>query len=307
MAEGFVEVRQLGKSYGSLKAVDQLSFRIERGDVFGLLGPNGAGKTTTIEIMEGLRRADGGSVRIAGMDPQRDDFALKQIIGVQLQSSAMEERIKAKEALQLFGSYYKKALPAEQLLELVGLAEKRHTYYSKLSGGQQKRLALAIALVNDPQMVFLDEPTTGLDAQSRRNIWETVRRLKSEGRTVLLTTHYIEEAENLCDRVAIIDHGRIIAEGTPTELVRQSGVHHKIHFSVQRPLSEATIDVLVSKHGTLDCENDRCTLKVDHPSKPLIELIKLLEAEGNELTDLHLVRPSLEDVFIELTGRRIRD
>jgi len=303
----FVEVTGLKKNYNSLKAVDEVSFYIDSGEVFGLLGPNGAGKTTTIEIMEGLRKADGGSVRIAGMNPQKNDFNLKQIIGVQLQSSAMEERLKAREALQLFGSYYKKTLSPDYLLEMVDMAEKKNTFYSKLSGGQQKRLALAIALVNDPRMVFLDEPTTGLDAQSRRNIWEIIKRLKSEGRTVLLTTHYIEEAENLCDRVAIIDHGKIIAEGTPAELVTQSGISHKILFKTQTSPGEKTIHSLSDKYGKLELEDDTYRLKSDQAGKPLIELIKLLEEENNRLTDLHLVRPTLEDVFIELTGRRIRD
>jgi ABC-2 type transport system ATP-binding protein len=302
-----IEVIDLEKCYNSLKAVDKISFHIDSGEVFGLLGPNGAGKTTTIEIMEGLRKADGGSVRIAGKDPQKNDFSLKQIIGVQLQSSAMEEKIRAKEALQLFGSYYKKSLPTDYLLEMVGLVDKKNDYYSRLSGGQQKRLALAIALVNDPRVIFLDEPTTGLDAQSRRNIWEIAERLKAEGRTVLLTTHYIEEAENLCDRVAIIDHGKIITEGTPADLIKTSGISHKIMFKTENRLSEKIINSLTEKHGELEFDKDTYSLKSDRAGKPLIDLIKLLEEENNSLTDLHLVRPTLEDVFIMLTGRRIRN
>jgi ABC-2 type transport system ATP-binding protein len=190
---------------------------------------------------------------------------------------------------------------------MVGLVDKKNDYYSRLSGGQQKRLALAIALVNDPRMVFLDEPTTGLDAQSRRNIWEIVERLKAENRTVLLTTHYIEEAENLCDRVAIIDHGKIISEGTPADLIEGSGISHKIIFKTETPLSEKITASLSEKHGKLEFDKNTYSLKSDQAGKPLVDLIKLLEEENNSLIDLHLVRPTLEDVFIKLTGRRIRD
>jgi len=193
LSDFFIKVDNLQKNYNSLKAVDGISFHINRGEVFGFLGPNGAGKTTTVEIMEGLRKCDGGNVRIDGMDPQTNDFNLKQIMGVQLQKSAMEESIKPWEALKLFGSYYKKRLEVDDLLKLVGLTEKRNTYFSKLSGGQQQRLSLAIALVNDPQIVFLDEPTTGLDAQARRKIWEIIEQLRGQNKTVLLTTHYIED------------------------------------------------------------------------------------------------------------------
>jgi len=307
LQQKFVEVKGLRKNYNSLKAVDDVSFYIEKGEVFGLLGPNGAGKTTTVEIMEGLRCATSGEVRIAGFDPRKNDFRFKQILGVQLQKSAMEERIKAREALQLYGSYYKKSMPADELLELVGLSEKKNTYYQNLSGGQQQRLSLAIALVNDPEMVFLDEPTTGLDAQARRSIWEIINKLRSEKKTILLTTHYIEEAEHLCDRVSIIDHGRIIAEGTPRELIDNSGISHHIEFKTENPVSDQTIKQLSEKHGNINLDGDIYSMKSDQAGKPLIHLIKLLEKEANELIDLHLERPTLEDVFIKLTGRRIRD
>ncbi|MBD3218373.1 MAG: ATP-binding cassette domain-containing protein [candidate division Zixibacteria bacterium] len=303
----YVQVKDLRKNYNSLKAVDCVSFGIEKGEVFGLLGPNGAGKTTTVEIMEGLRKASGGEVSINGYNPQKNDFRLKQILGVQLQKSAMEEKIKAREALQLFGSYYKKSIPVDELLELVGLSEKKNTYFENLSGGQQQRLSLAIALVNDPDMVFLDEPTTGLDAQARRSIWDIINKLRSEEKTILLTTHYIEEAEYLCDRVSIIDHGKIIAEGTPRQLIDNSGISHRIDFKTENPVKDDTLSQLSEKHGKVDFERDTYSMKSDQAGKPLIDLIKLLEKEGNELTDLHLERPTLEDVFIKLTGRRIRD
>jgi ABC-2 type transport system ATP-binding protein len=307
LSEKFVEVNRLVKNYNSLRAVDGISFHIERGEIFGLLGPNGAGKTTTIEIMEGLRKPDGGNVRIGGIDPQKNDFSLKQIMGVQLQKSAMEERIKVREALQLFGSYYKKSLPADELLELVDLTDKKNAYYAKLSGGQQQRLSLAIALVNDPQMIFLDEPTTGLDAQARRSIWDIVKKLRSENKTLILTTHYIEEAEYLCDRVAIIDHGKIISEGSPRELIENSGILHKIDFQVKKPLGSAIREKLESMHGKIELRNSMYSIRSDKAGKPLVSLVKLLEEDGNELTDLHLEGPTLEDVFLKLTGRRIRD
>jgi ABC-2 type transport system ATP-binding protein len=307
LSDHFVEVKELVKHYPGVKAVDGISFHIERGEVFGFLGPNGAGKTTTIEMMEGLRSPDSGSVTIAGKNPHRHNNEFKQIIGVQLQASAMEDNIKPHEALTLFGSFYRQSLDADYLLEMVGLKDKVNNYYSKLSGGQKQRLSLAIALVNDPRMVFLDEPSTGLDAQARRSIGEIIKRLKTENRTVLLTTHYIEEAENLCDRVAIIDHGKIIALGTPSELISKSKMSHRIQFKTRDELSQSTRDELSGKFGEIEQVNGMMVLKSDKAGKPLVELIKMLEAEGNELTELMLQRPTLEDVFIELTGRRIRD
>ena len=307
MSENFVEVANLQKRYNSVNAVDGISFYIAKGEVFGLLGPNGAGKTTTIEIMEGLRKSDGGKVRINGFDPQKNNMALKQIMGVQLQSSALEERIKPWEALKLFGSYYKKSASVDYLLDLVGLVEKKNTYYKYLSGGQKQRLSLALALVNDPRMVFLDEPTTGLDAQARRTIWDIITGLKKEGRTVLLTTHYIEEAENLCDRVAIIDYGKIIAEGTPRELIDHSGITHRIAFSGKNPVDQSVVDMLSLKYGKITVADEMYNLQTDQSGQPVVDIIKALESTGNELTDLRLERPTLEDVFIEQTGRRIRE
>jgi len=307
LGETFVEVDKLVKNYGSLRAVDGISFYINRGEIFGLLGPNGAGKTTTVEIMEGLRKPDGGKVSISGLDPQKNDFGLKQIMGVQLQKSAMEERIKAREALQLFGSYYKKSISPDELLDLVGMGDKKNTFFARLSGGQQQRLSLAIALVNDPQMIFLDEPTTGLDAQARRSIWDIIKKLRAQNKTLLMTTHYIEEAEFLCDRVAIIDYGKIISEGTPRELIENSGILHRINFQVKRPLTPASLEKLEKLHGMLEVRNDMYSLRSNQTGKPLVDLVKLLEEERNELTDLHLETPTLEDVFLKLTGRRLRD
>lgn len=307
MTEKLVEVTDLLKKYNSLNAVDGITFHIDAGEVFGLLGPNGAGKTTTIEIMEGLRKSDGGRVRINGFDPQKNNSALKQIMGVQLQSSALEEMIKPWEALKLFGSYYRKSASVDYLLELVGLEEKKNTYYKYLSGGQKQRLSLALALVNDPQMVFLDEPTTGLDAQARRTIWGIITGLKKDGRTVLLTTHYIEEAENLCDRVAIVDHGKIIAEGSPREMIDSSGITHRISFSTKQAVDSKVLELLSAKYGKITLQEDMYHLQTDQSGQPVVDIIKALESSNNELIDLRLERPTLEDVFIELTGRRIRE
>ncbi len=219
-----LEVTNLTKRYGPLVAVDGVNFSVEEGEIFGILGPNGAGKTTTVEMIEGLRKPNAGSITLLGMDALRSRQEITELIGVQLQSTTLHARIWVFEALELFGSYYRRAIPAVQLLDELALTEKKDTFVERLSGGQRQRLALALALVNDPKVVFLDEPTTGLDPQARRNLWETITGLKERGKTVLLTTHYMEEAEELCRRVAIMDHGKIIALDTPDALIAQTGL-----------------------------------------------------------------------------------
>lgn len=220
MSELALRVRDLRKQYPKVTAVDGLELDVPRGEVFGLLGPNGAGKTTTLEIIEGLTPPDGGSIEILGLDWRHHGKAIRSRIGVQLQSTSLFNKITPREALDLYGSYYPKRRSTDELLDLVQLNEKADAYHITLSGGQQQRLAIALALVNDPELVFLDEPTTGLDPQARRSLWEVVRHMKSEGRTVILTTHYMEEAEALCDRLAIMDHGRILTTGKPLELIQ---------------------------------------------------------------------------------------
>jgi len=306
MSEAYVQVEQLRKTYGDLTAVDGISFTIEQGEVFGLLGPNGAGKTTTLEIMEGLRSSDSGRVSISGMELPGAFDQLKQIIGVQLQATSLYDRIKVAEVLALFGSYYEKSLSVDELLKLVSLEEKRKDYVKNLSGGQLQRLALALALVNDPRLVLLDEPTTGLDPQARQNLWTIIERMKGEGRTVILTTHYMEEAERLADRVAVIDHGKIIAMDSPRALIRLLDTGGKIVCSVAGTLP------LEQLHNTPDIakitqENGRLTLEVHDTKGALTLLLSIAGEHAIELEDLHVSRPNLEDVFLHLTGRHLRE
>ena len=223
MTTPILQVENLVKSYGSVQAVRGVSFSVEEGEVFGLLGPNGAGKTSTVEILEGLRDLDSGRVSVCGLDPQRDSQALKHEIGAALQSTSLPDKLRVMEALRLFASFYKRRRDPEELLKRFGLEEKRNTFYSQLSGGQKQRLALAMALVNDPKVLFFDEPTAGLDPQVRREIYDIIEELKREKKTIVMTTHYIEEAERLCDRVAIVDHGKVVALGTPRELKSRAG------------------------------------------------------------------------------------
>ena len=306
MAEPIIQVDGLYKSYGAVEAVRGLSFVVEEGEVFGLLGPNGAGKTSTVEILEGMRTPDRGTARVCGLDPERAGSAFKQKIGAVLQSTALPDKLRVKEALDLFASFYKDRASTEGLLKRFQLEEKRDAFYKDLSGGQKQRLALAMALVNNPQVVFLDEPTAGLDPQVRREIYDIIDELRREKKTIVMTTHYIEEAEHLCDRVAIVDHGKVIALGTPRELKAGSADKTRIEVRLARPESEA---VLTKLDGVSDCRNlnGGYALHCQRPPQAIVSLVKHLEAQGNELISLNIATPSLEDVFIELTGRRLRD
>ena len=306
MPEPVIHVENLMRSYGAVQAVRGVSFDVREGEVFGLLGPNGAGKTTTVEILEGMRTADAGTVRVCGLDPQRSGPAFKQEIGAVLQSTALPELIRVDEALALFASFYQRRRSPDELLKRFGLEEKRKSRYSHLSGGQKQRLALAMALVNEPRVVFLDEPTAGLDPQVRREIYDIIEELKREKKTILLTTHYIEEAERLCDRVAIIDHGQVIAAGTPRELKERSAGTSRIVLRLARPapLEElrALEDVAEARHF-----DSSFVLHSRRAHGTIVALVKYLEARDNELQSLEIASPSLEDAFIELTGRRLRD
>lgn len=306
MTEPILRVTNLVKRYGDVEAVRGVSFSVEKGEVFGLLGPNGAGKTSTIEIIEGLRTADGGQISVCGLDPQSNPDALKHEIGAALQSTALPDKLRVSEALNLFASFYKRRRSTEDLIKRFGLEEKRNTFYNQLSGGQKQRLALAIALVNDPQVIFLDEPTAGLDPQVRREIYDIIEELKRDKKTIVLTTHYIEEAERLCDRVAIVDHGKVITQGTPRELKQASGNNTRVEVRLARPESE---EALKSLEGVSDCRalNGAYALQCPRPPQAIVALVKYLEAQNNELVGLEISTPSLEDVFIELTGRRLRD
>jgi ABC-2 type transport system ATP-binding protein len=301
-----VSVRDLRKSYRDVRAVDGLSFDVERGEVFGLLGPNGAGKTTTIEILEGLNKADSGHVEVLGMNPASEAASLKERIGVQLQTAALYPNLTVTELLDLFGTFYAKARPTKSLVAEFGLEERQTGLTKQLSGGQRQRLSVALAMVNDPELIFLDEPTTGLDPQARRSLWDLIASLRTQGRTVLLTTHYMEEAEQLCDRVAIVDHGRILEIGTINELVGRHFRERSIRFSA-RP--ELTDDILRPLNGVsrLAREADEVVLFTPDVPATIGDLLKLTDRLGLEGLDIAVRRPTLEDVFLELTGRALRD
>ena len=306
MAEPIIQAENLYKSYGAVEALCGVSFSVEEGEVFGLLGPNGAGKTTAVEILEGMRTPDGGSARVCGLDPQRSGERFKDNIGAVLQSTSLPDKLRVKEALELFAQFYPRRADTDELLRRFQLEEKRNAYYSQLSGGQKQRLALAMALVNDPQVVFLDEPTAGLDPQVRREIYDIIEELRRGKRTLLLTTHYIEEAERLCDRVAIVDHGRVIAMGTPRELKHASAGTTRIEVRLARPPADGELARL---EGVSDCRefDGVYVLHSSRAPRTIVALVKQLEAENNELQSLEMFSPSLEDAFIELTGRRLRE
>jgi ABC-2 type transport system ATP-binding protein len=306
VAEPIIQAEDLYKNYGAVEALRGVSFSVEQGEVFGLLGPNGAGKTTTVEILEGMRTPDRGLARVCGIDPEKSGSQFKEMIGAVLQSTSLPDKIRVNEAIELFAKFYSARANTDDLLKRFQLDEKRDAFYSQLSGGQKQRLALAMALVNNPQVVFLDEPTAGLDPQVRREIYDIIEELKRDKKTVLLTTHYIEEAERLCDRVAIIDYGRVIKTGTPRELKHTSAGTTRIEVRLARPLADG---ILARLDGVADCREFDGTYVVHSTRAPqtIVALVKELESENNELQSLEMFSPSLEDVFIELTGRRLRD
>jgi ABC-2 type transport system ATP-binding protein len=301
-----VIVENLYKNYGDLYAVDGISFEVKRGEIFGLLGPNGAGKTTTVEIIEGLRQSDNGLVQVCGFNPATQTQELKQHIGVSMQLTALPDRLKVREALHLFASFYRWRVNVDELLQLVSLEEKAESFFHTLSGGQQQRLAIGLAIVNDPTIVILDEPTAGLDPQARLNVLELIKTLREQGRTIIFTTHYMEDAEKLCDRVAIIDEGKIIDIDSPQHLIAHSHKSSRIAFNTATPLTPALLRQIPFSEG-LEINSEGYVLQTTNSPHTIMELIKWLETEKQELVDLHVKRPSLEDVFIELTGRRLRE
>jgi len=316
-----ITVEGLRKSYGPVKAVDGVTFQVRRGEIFGMVGPNGSGKTTTIECIEGLRRSDEGRLQVLGLDPQKDYYALRERTGVQLQSANLPPRMRVEEALDLFSVFYRHSTDYRPLLKELGLEEKRRTFFSQLSGGQKQRLFVALALVNRPEIVFLDELTTGLDPQARRATWDLVREIRERGTTVFLTTHFMDEAERLCDRVLILDHGRVIALDTPQNLVSQLGMGMRISFQLNGHIpstgkgntNKQTKPVFnTALFGVLDgvrrVEQQDDEIVIYGQGEGLIgAVIRTLEAEGVPFHDLRSEQANLEDAFLSLTGHEMRD
>ncbi len=298
-----VDARGLQKSYGDDVAVDGIDLEVHRGEIFGLLGPNGAGKTTTVECLQGLRRRSGGRVRVLGLDPDVQGDELRRRVGSQLQSSALPDRLRVGEALELFARTHDDILPVSELARRWGLTEFIGRPFAKLSGGQQQRLFIALALINRPQVVFFDELTTGLDPQARRTTWELVRRVRDEGATVVLVTHFMEEAENLCDRVAIVDQGRIVATGTPSELVATSGAPVRITFT----WSEAELPWLSHVPGVEEVSRSNSLVVVRGDGSLVVRLASALAKRDVFPIDFRTHYPNLEDVFLSLTGRNLKD
>ncbi len=303
-----VSVQNLRKSYGDVEAVRGIDLEVHTGEVFGLLGPNGAGKTTTIEILEGLRPRSSGAVSVLGFDPAVQVKELKNRIGVCLQATNLPDKMKVHEALGLFDAFYTQHTDRDQLLKRLQLWEKRDAFYKTLSGGQKQRVALALALVNNPILLFLDEPTSGLDPQVRHEIHGVIQELKENRRSILITTHYIEEAERLCDRVAIIDNGKIIELGTPREIQQRTLGHTLLDVTTNEPMPmELLPEKLRGEKHTVSDEGRTLSLQISEPAGAIVELVKWIDQQGLRLVDIHMKRPTLEDVFIELTGKRLRD
>jgi len=297
-----IEANGLHKHFADVHAVRGLSLQVQRGEIFGLLGPNGAGKTTTLEMLEGLQQPNSGDIRVLGLDWRHHGKQIRQRIGVQFQSTELDDKIKVREVLELFGSYYAKSAKPDELLGLVQLEDKANALQSTLSGGQRQRLAFALAIVSQPELVFLDEPTTGLDPQARQRLWELIRQLKAEGRTVMLTTHYMDEAEVLCDRIGIMDHGQILQLGTPRELIAslQQASYAEIEFQGNAPNAPVFSQ-------PIEVKGQHWIVPLTDPKRDLQQLLAQVEAANLPMEHLHVRRASLEDVFLHHTGRSLRD
>ncbi len=301
-------VQDLHKSYGAVEAVRGIDLEVQTGEVFGLLGPNGAGKTTTIEILEGLRPRTSGTVSVLGLDPAVESREIKNRIGVCLQATNLPDKMKTMEALDLFDAFYDRHTDRPALLKRLQLWDKKDSFYKTLSGGQKQRVALALALLNEPALLFLDEPTTGLDPQVRHEIHNVIEELKSGGKTILITTHYIEEAERLCDRVAIIDGGKIIEQGSPREIQQRVLGRTLVEVTADQVIPEIDLPQRLRDEKYVMRDGDRTlSMQTDEPAAAIVELVKYIDGRGLKLLDIHLKRPTLEDVFIELTGKKLRD
>ena len=304
-----ISCRGLVKRYKDVTAVAGLDLEVRAGECFGLLGPNGAGKTTTVEILEGLLAPDEGTVEVLGMRWATHDHALRERIGVQLQETQLADKLSVTEIVRLFRSFYKRGHEVDEVLDLVQLGEKRKAWVSKLSGGQRQRLAVACALVADPDILFLDEPTTGLDPQTRRQLWDVIAAFRARGGTVVLTTHYMDEAERLCDRVAVVDHGKVIALGTPKELIASMGAQHVIEFALVEGAGTLDEAVLLALPGVREVRSagGRITLEVEEVHASLPAVLAELERRGLGMTELLTHHATLEDLFLHLTGRHLRE
>ena len=302
-----IEVNGLTKRYGDFTAVDGISFSVDSGEVFGILGPNGAGKTTTLEVIEGLLEPTSGQISILGLDSHRDTARVKERIGVQLQASAYFEYLTLTEILDLFGGFYPRHVPAKDLLDKVGLSDKANTTVGKLSGGQKQRFTIAATLVNDPEIVFLDEPTTGLDPQARRNLWEFIQAIHQEGRTIVLTTHYMEEAELLCQRVAIMDQAKIVALDTPTTLIRALPVPYEVKIMTS---GDPNLDKLESLPSVTSVQRDgdgMLRLRSADAARTMEALLRWSDDQRVQLSHLEVLPANLEDVFLSITGHQLRE
>lgn len=315
MANAIIEVNDLVKRYGTFTAVNGISFQVRKGEVFGLLGPNGAGKTTTLEMIEGLRRPDGGTAIVAGFDTKKQLNKVKEVIGVQLQSTSLFDLLHVNEIIRMYASFYPKAVPIEPLLDDMILREKSNDRIKNLSGGQKQRLAIALALVNDPQVIFLDEPTTGLDPQARRTLWDIILRLKERGKTVVLSTHYMDEAHVLCDRICLMDQGKIVALDTPEQLVRSLQSDSAIEFRLpereredeSRMLEMKALAESLPEIKQVDLRKDTFVLYTDHLQNALTAFVRQTAQHNIHVTDLQTRTATLEDVFIHMTGRSLRE
>jgi ABC-2 type transport system ATP-binding protein len=299
-----IVVKDFSKRYGDLKAVDDISFEVNENEIFGIVGPNGAGKTTTVECIEGLRTPSEGFIRVLDMDPKADGYKLRKIIGIQLQEGRFPDKIKIREVLELFASFYSHSLPIKSLLEKVELTNKAEDYYDNLSGGQKQRLSIALALINDPEIVFFDELTTGLDPQARRIMWKMVSNVRESGKTVILVTHFMEEAERLCDRVAIIDHGKVVALDTPSNLINSIDKGLKISFLLNDSKVVAQLKEIDQSELLVDDQNIIIQCKDE---KVIGEVIRILRDNNCEFHDFTVSRPTLEDVFLSITGEKMRE
>jgi ABC-2 type transport system ATP-binding protein len=300
-----IEVSGIRKTYARTVAVHDVSFEVAQGEIFGLIGPNGAGKTTTMECVEGVRKPDRGHISVLGLDPVRNVYQLQERIGVQLQEAQLQKRIKVREAVGLWASLYRTAVDGDRLLSQLGLSDKRNAWFMTLSGGQKQRLFIALALINDPELVFLDELTTGLDPQARRAIWDLVRGIRQRGKTVFLTTHLMEEAEKLCDRVAVIDHGRIIDAGTPAELVERHCPQRTVYVNTDDPAARERFEQMPQVEA-VTLHNQTLTIR-GRGEGFVTHVIRCLAEHRMHVIDFRTERPTLEDVFLEVTGHSIRD